>query len=173
MYSVKFNIRAESPRDYVDLLLSWKHFPNITLYDYPSGLARHANHRAHQVFHPFDGRLLNPSDENIKKASENRLELILPWLNHKKEPADLGGHPITGSSDRYALCDVFHQNNSKDDRNLLRKIGHVPELAGKIKSQTAEQLFAEMKKKNYFLNMMKPSSHIFMEYFTPSKHLKE
>ncbi|XP_039464218.1 uncharacterized protein LOC120437739 [Oreochromis aureus] len=29
VYSVKFNLRAESPRDFADLLLSWKHMPNV------------------------------------------------------------------------------------------------------------------------------------------------
>ncbi|ROL50299.1 HMG domain-containing protein 3 [Anabarilius grahami] len=28
VYSIKFNLRAESPRDFADLLLSWKHIPN-------------------------------------------------------------------------------------------------------------------------------------------------
>lgn len=85
VYSVKFNIRAESPRDYADLLLSWKHVPNVTVYDYPRGLASHANHRSKKLFHPFEGRLLHPSEENIKKASENDLEVSLPWLNHRKD----------------------------------------------------------------------------------------
>lgn len=42
-YSVKFSLRAESPRDFADLLLSWKHLPNITVYDFARGLATHAN----------------------------------------------------------------------------------------------------------------------------------
>ncbi len=45
VYSIKFNLRAESPRDFADLLLSWKHFPNITIYDYPRGLVAHTNKR--------------------------------------------------------------------------------------------------------------------------------
>jgi len=162
VYSVKFNIRAESPRDYADLLLSWKHVPNVAVYDFPRGLASHANHRSKNLFNPFEGRLLEPSEENIKKASENDLKVSLPWLNHRKEPAHQDGHPVTGSCEHFVLSDVFHQNNSKDPRDSLRKIGLVPELAGKINSQRAEQLFSDMKKKNYFLNMMKPSSHIFL-----------
>lgn len=92
---------------------------------------------------------MNPFEENIKKASENYLEVHLPWLNHRNEPADQDGHSVTGSYDLYVLCDVFHQNNSKGIRDCLRKIGLVPELAGRINSQTAEQLFADMKKKIY------------------------
>ncbi|XP_073715712.1 uncharacterized protein [Misgurnus anguillicaudatus] len=71
-------------------------------------------------------------------------------------------HPLTGSSDHYCLCDVFHQSNSKDNRDVLRTIGLVPELAGKINSQCAEQLFSEVKRNNYFMNMLRPSAHIFL-----------
>lgn len=41
VYGVKLNLRAESPRDCADLLLSMKHFPNVTLYDFARGLATH------------------------------------------------------------------------------------------------------------------------------------
>ncbi|XP_057677447.1 uncharacterized protein LOC130906813 [Corythoichthys intestinalis] len=34
VYSLKFNLRAESPRDFTDLLLSWKHLPNVSVYDF-------------------------------------------------------------------------------------------------------------------------------------------
>ncbi|CAM4570363.1 unnamed protein product [Leuciscus chuanchicus] len=54
-------------------------------------------------------------------------------------------HPLTGSSEHYCLCDIFHQSNSKDKRDVLRTIGLVPELAGKINSQCAEQLFSEVR----------------------------
>lgn len=35
--AVKFNIRAESPRDYADMLLSFKHLPNVVIYDFARG----------------------------------------------------------------------------------------------------------------------------------------
>ncbi|KAE8277421.1 hypothetical protein D5F01_LYC24649 [Larimichthys crocea] len=72
VYSLKFNLRAESPRDSLDLLLSWKHFPNISVYDYARRLALHANRRQPGLFAPFQGRLLNPTPENIKQASEGK-----------------------------------------------------------------------------------------------------
>ncbi|XP_077096666.1 uncharacterized protein LOC143748537 [Siphateles boraxobius] len=164
VYSIKFNLRAESPRDFADLLLSWKHFPNITIYDYPRGLVAHTNNRKplHPPFHPFEGRVQDPSSENIQKAKEGKLKVHLPWLTHKKKPMDPDCHPLTASSEHYCLCDVFHQSNSKDKRDVLRTIGLVPELAGKINSQCAEQLFSEVKRNNYFMNMIRPSAHIFL-----------
>ncbi len=71
-------------------------------------------------------------------------------------------HPVTGSAEHYALYDLFHENNTKDARDALRKIQIVPELAGWVNSQCAEQLFSDMRKNNYFLNTLTPSGHIFM-----------
>ncbi|XP_072217993.1 HMG domain-containing protein 3-like [Leuresthes tenuis] len=161
VYSVKFNLRAESPRDFVDLLLSWKHFPNVSVYDYARGLALHANRRQPGIFSPFQGRLLDPTPDNIKQASEGKVHVNMHWLKSSKMPADKDGHPLTGSSQHFALNDVFHQGNSKDQREVLRKLELVPELAGL--SQCVEQLFSGMRKNNYVLNMTTPSTHIFLQ----------
>lgn len=53
-------------------------------------------------------------------------------------PADVNCHPDTGFAEHFALSDVFHQNNSKDERDKLRKIELVPELSGHINSQHVE-----------------------------------
>lgn len=108
VYAVKFNIRAESPRDFTDLLLSMKHFPNITPYDFARGLATHANTREPGTFRPHDGRLLEPTVPNISLASSGQIKVKLPWLALKKDVPDVNGHPLTGSAERYALYDRFH-----------------------------------------------------------------
>lgn len=164
VYSIKFNIRAESPRDFSDLLLSWKHMPNIVIYDFARGLATHMNLREPEKlpFKPFEGRLATPTPDNMAQAKKGKLKVPLPWLSCKKLVPDRGGHPITGSAEHYALYDKFHEYNTKDDRDALRKLGLVPQLAGKVNSQVAEQLFARMKKNNYFLNMTLPSTHLFL-----------
>ncbi|CAM4597191.1 unnamed protein product [Leuciscus chuanchicus] len=161
--SLKFNIRAESPRDFTDLLLSWKHMPNICIYDFARGLAVHANLREPETmpFSPHEGRLLDPSHENLQYASNGGM-VNLPWLNTKKTVPDPGGHPLTGSADHYCLYDRFHEGNTKDPKDILRRIKMVPELAGRINSQVAEQLFSTMKKNNYYMNMLSPSAHVFM-----------
>ncbi|XP_070399098.1 uncharacterized protein [Nothobranchius furzeri] len=151
------------------MLLSWKFFPNITVHDYARGLVSHINKRcpADKPFAIPEGRLLDHTAENIRQAAERKLEVSLPWLKHKKDPEDEGGHPVTGSAERYCLSDVCHQGNSKDDRDILRRIEIGPELAGKLNSQCAEQLFAGVRKNNYFLNMLTPSSHIFLQRNIP------
>ncbi|XP_077056136.1 uncharacterized protein LOC143736817 isoform X2 [Siphateles boraxobius] len=160
--SLKCNIRAESPRDFTDLLLSWKHMPNISIYDFARGLAVHANLREPEVvpFSPHEGRLLDPSPENLQWASKGGT-VSLPWLKTKKTFPDPNGHPLTGSEEHYCLYDTFHERNTKDPRDILRRLGLVPELAGRINSQVAEQLFSIMKKNNYFMNMLSPSAHVF------------
>ncbi|KAL1250956.1 hypothetical protein QQF64_018752 [Cirrhinus molitorella] len=164
VYSIKCCLRAESPRDFSDILLSWKHIPNIVIYDFARGLATHTNLRYPEAltFTPHEGRLADPTDDNIKMAKEGKLKISLPWLNVKKQVPDSHGHPITGSAEHYALNDKFHEENSKDKRDVLRKIGLVAQLAGKVNSQVAEQFFSKLKKNNYFLNMTLPSTHVFL-----------
>uniref|UniRef100_A0A9J7Y4U2 SAP domain-containing protein n=1 Tax=Cyprinus carpio carpio TaxID=630221 RepID=A0A9J7Y4U2_CYPCA len=163
VYSIKCNLQAESPRDFADLLLSWKHMPNVIIYDFARGLATHLNLRASEKLpiSPFEGRLAEPIQSNIELAKCGKLKVSLPWLNTKKTEPDLNGHPVTGSSDHYVLYDRFHEANTKDSKDVLRKLTLVPQLAGKVNSQVAEQLFAKMKKNNYFLNMSLPSTHLF------------
>ncbi|CAL9704196.1 unnamed protein product [Knipowitschia caucasica] len=133
----------------------------MSVYDYARGLALHANRRQPGIFDPFQGRLLDPTPENVKQASEGKVQVNMPWLKLPKMPADKDGHPLTGSSQHFALNDVFHQGNSKDQREVLRKLELVPELTGLINSQCVEQLFSGMRKNNYFLNLTTPSTHIF------------
>nr|XP_021331346.1 uncharacterized protein LOC101886291 isoform X4 [Danio rerio] len=162
VYSIKCNLRAESPRDFADMLLSWEHLPNVVIYDFARGLSTHTNLRQPITFTPFEGRLLEPTTENIAKAKSGKLQVTLPWLTAKKQSPDPDGHPITGSAEHYVLYDRFHEDNTKDPRDSLRKLRLVPQLAGKVNSQAAELLFSKLKKNNYFMNMALPSTHVFL-----------
>lgn len=135
----------------------------MSVYDYARGLALHANRRQPGIFVPFQGRLLDPTPENVKQDSEGKVHVNMPWLKFPKMPADKDSHPLTGSSQHFALNYVFHQGNSKDQNEVLRKMELVPELAGLINSQCAEQLFSGMRKNNYLLNLTTPSTHIFLQ----------
>lgn len=164
IYSKKINLRAESPRDYAYILLGWKHFPNTATYDFARGLAMHTNMREPKSlpFSPHEGRLAEATTDNLQLAAEGKLKVNLPWLKTKKINADVNCHPITGSADHYTLCKVFHEQNTKDPRDALRRTALVPELAGWVNSQCAEQLFVNMKKNDYFMNTLTPTDHIFM-----------
>lgn len=114
------------------MLLSWRHLPNIVIYNFARGLSTHTNLRQPITFTPFEGRLLKPTPD-----------------------PDPDGHPITGSEEHYVLYDRFHEDNTKDPRDSLTQLRLVPQLAGKA----AEQLFSKLKKNNYFMNMALPSTH--------------
>ncbi|KAE8278074.1 hypothetical protein D5F01_LYC23871 [Larimichthys crocea] len=77
---------SESPRDFADLLLSWKHLPNVTVYDFARGLATHVNLRWPTVipFKPHEGRLAASTPQNITAAQQNKLKISLPWLTVAK-----------------------------------------------------------------------------------------
>lgn len=118
-------------------------------------MAAHANLRVadNPPFQPHEGRLA---------AVHQKLKVHLPWLVETLQYPEANGHPITGSSQHYVLYDKFHQSNTKDRQDVLRRINVVPELQGSLNSQVAEQLFAALRKNKYFLNNMGPSSHIFL-----------
>nr|XP_020463061.1 HMG domain-containing protein 3-like [Monopterus albus] len=164
VYSLKFNLQTESPRDFADLLLSWKHFPNVCLYDSAHGLATHTNSRVpgSPLFHPHEGKPAPSTMENLAKAGCQELKVPLPWLKEKREPSGDDGHPVTGSSHHYALHDKLHHSNLKDPYDVLRRADIVPELQDLVKTKAVKHLFADMRKNNYFLNSMAPSTHVFL-----------
>lgn len=86
-YSLKLNLRADSPRNFMDLLLSWQHLPNVTIYDFVRGLATHANFRVPSslLFQPYEGRLADSTPENINKAKHHEYSWMLYLFDQKKK----------------------------------------------------------------------------------------
>lgn len=158
VYSVKFNLRTESPRDFVDLLLSWKHFPNVTVCDCASTLALHANRRQPGTFGPFQGRLLDPTPQNLKQVSDGSVHVNLPWLKSPKMPPDKDGHPLTGCSQHLSLS-----GTGEAQTDLLRQLELVPELVGSVSSRRVEQLFSRLREKSNSLKTTTPSAHVFLQ----------
>ena len=114
VYYLKFLLRAESCRDYVDGLLSLKHQPNIVIVDMVHIVANHANNTRKEdnirygkadeevrLFFPYEGRVTSSNDsESIRLSKENLLEVNFPWMSTTNEPlTKIEGnvHPITGS----------------------------------------------------------------------------
>lgn len=158
VYSVKFNLRSESPRDFVDLLLSWKHFPNVAVCDDASALALHANRRQPGIFGLFQGRLLDPTPLNIEQVSDGSVHVNLPWLKSPKMPPDPDGHPLTGCSQRLSLS-----GTSGAQTDLLRQLELVPELLGSTSRRRVEQLFSWVREKNNSLKAITPSTPLFLQ----------
>lgn len=154
VYSVKFNLRTERPRDFVDLLLSWKHFPNVTICGCAGTLALHANHRQPGIFGLFQGRLQDPTPQNLKQVSGGSVHVNLPWLKSPKMLPDKGGHPLTGCSQHLSLS-----GTSQAQTDLLRQL----ELVGPISSRRVEQLFSRLREKSNFQKTMTPSTHLLLQ----------
>ncbi|KAI4831064.1 hypothetical protein KUCAC02_002665, partial [Chaenocephalus aceratus] len=128
VYSLKFNLRAESPGDFTDLLLSWKHLPNASMYDFARGLATHANLRfpASRPFKPHEGRLAASSHDDIAAAQNNKRKVSLPWMD------------IRSLVPQTTMCGMI--NSTNDPQEVLRRINLVPELQGWLNSQDTHKL---------------------------------
>ena len=177
IYGVKFLLRSESPRDYIDMLRSMKHRPNVVICDMAHMVAVQGNRFQEDFFCPFEGRVAESTVENIEKAKSGDLNVSFPFLLDNKgieeQSTDLNCHPVTGSNVRLSLFDVFHQSNTKNDKEVLRRIGCVKELKGIVNSQAAEQLHRSFNKDKHFLNQMTPVNHIFMFRSVIELHNKE
>ena len=173
VYCIKFVLRGESPRDYVDMLRSLAFPPSINISDMPHRIATHANNTVPHFFRPNDGRLFQPTEENIDAAKEGRLVIHLPWVQGSsipkafqfsfgEEKSQEEVHPVTGVTDRYSLCDRFHEKNSSSAPDILRRVTLVPELNAVINTEVEEQLHSSINRSNYTFNMMLPGNHLFM-----------
>lgn len=159
VYSVKFNLRAQIPRDWTDLLLLQKHFPSFSVYYVAHGSAAHANLPVpvNPPFQPHEGRIADLTKENADATICQKFKVHLPWLfqrlQHPEGDQALNQKPfIKGSSQHYVLYDKFQQSNTKDE-------GLIPELQGIVRLQS---IFAALPKNNFYLINMGPSSHIFL-----------
>ena len=171
VYCIKFVLRGESPRDYVDMLRSLKYPPSISISDIPQRLAAHANSTISGFFRPNEGRLFPPTEDNINSAKEGSLLLHLPWVQGAiiprafrfgSEAFEEELHPVTGVSERYSLFDRFHERNSTSPSDLLRRVTLVPELNAVVNTEVEEQLHNSINRSNYSFNMMLPGNHLFM-----------
>ena len=93
VYYLKFLLRSESSRDYIDGLLSMKHIPNVVVIDMAYINPNHALVSRREdvqkygyneegiLFEPYSGRVEDRDDpENVTNAKESNLELSFPWV---------------------------------------------------------------------------------------------
>ena len=183
VYYLKFLLRSESSRDYVDGLLSMEHLPNITVIDMAHIVANHAlTSRKEDVikygydengilFKPYNGRVADPENpENVANAIENRLEVSFPWIckHHQskivRNDARKECHqvrPVTEKDIRLCLFDRFHESNISSESESLRKIGCFLELNRMFNSEV-EQLHVKFDSNKKFLNMLTSINHIYL-----------
>ena len=99
--------------------------------------------------------------------------LHLPWVQGlnilKTFQFSFGGeksqeevHPATGVTDRYSVCDHFHEKNLSSAPDIPRRVMLVPELKTVINTEVEEQLHNNINRSNYTFHMMLPGNHLFM-----------
>ena len=166
IYAVKFLLRAESPRDYIDIIRGFKHQPNVFVNDMAHMVAAHGNRHHGDMFRPFEGRVAEATPENIASASDDSFQVSFPWLNNLRPVSETvlanDCHPVTGSDVRMALFDRFHEGNTGSEEEALRRITCVKQLSGQLNSQVAEQIHGSFNNKKHYMNQMTPANHIFM-----------
>ena len=138
IYGAKFLIGSEGSRDVLDLLLSFKKFPIVTLYDDAGNLAAHAKASLPPEQFPwpkYDGRVA----ESLDSLAEGT---VIPSEEH-----------------RVLLYDVFHQPNHKNTSDKLRNLKFVAD-AKRINSQVAEQSNSEDLPRTAYRNNMLPDLYV-------------
>lgn len=149
VYIVKCSLRAESPRDFADMLLSWKHMPNVVIYDFARGLATHTNLREPEQlpFRPFEGRLMEPTGENIKLAQNGSVKVSLPWLDTRLPLHENCGQPVTGSSEHYVLYDRFHEKKHKRQERCPKNTKSGSSAVWKAQQSSCRKVVCKNEKK--------------------------
>ena len=112
VYALKFLLRAQSPRDYVDILFSMKVQPNIVILDIAPMVATSGNNWKPGMCNPNLGWLACPSGDNISLASSGRLIVDLPWLE-------------CPTKEHYCLFDTFREINTSKKSEILRRVKFV------------------------------------------------
>ena len=72
--ALKFVLRAENPRDYVDLILSMAHQPNIIVSDMANMVVAHGNKRERNMLRPFNRMVAEATKSNVQEAFAGTLE---------------------------------------------------------------------------------------------------
>ena len=153
VYCMKWLLAYESPRDILDLLVSMKYVPTLTVTDIPRRVADHANARfGSKFFSPFNGMVPEPTEENLERAKSNDLKVNMTFMRNAsfkqstrivKDHDYISSdemHPITKVPEKIVLFDRLHERNStQEEDRLLRSVKRVPELRGTINTMVVEQ----------------------------------
>lgn len=178
-YGLKWLLRHEGPRDHVDMIMNLAAVPNVVVVDMANMVVAHARNRGFDVFKPYEGRVAECTSDNVEKAKHGQLQVDWPWYpngccdGNDAQPevvvpdgGQLMRNPLTGSDEHYCLFDQFHEKNSKNPADCLRRISCVRQLAGRTNSETAEQLNNRRNRDNYFTTSLTAHNSVFLERLT-------
>nr|XP_026690264.1 uncharacterized protein LOC104265342 isoform X1 [Ciona intestinalis] len=147
---MKFTLRQESARDYVDGILSFAQQPNVVVTDIASQVAHHGENRKVGMFSPFRGMLYQWTKENLQLAEDGKLEPVKLKLDSENSALNF-----------YSLCDKFHHKTKKrGGEKAFRDLRMCSDL--RFNSSIAEQANSIMKKDRPSFSSMNPINFMFM-----------
>ena len=137
VYYLKFIVRAESLRDYVDGWLSLAYIPNIVAVDMARVLVNHATRKDDAKYYGKggkEGNIFNPF------IIHNNLHVHFPRIfkqeQQKKETfTEINTHSVTGCDVHLCLFDKFHERNTISKIEALRRVRNITELIAKFNSE--------------------------------------
>ena len=112
--------------------------------------------------------MADPEDqEMVQMANDNNLHVPFPWIPKQEQQknktcTESNTHLVSGSDVHLCLFDKFHERNTTSKIEVLRRIGNITELNGKFNSEIEEQLHLKFDNDKIFLNMMRPTTHIYL-----------
>lgn len=183
-YGLKWLLRQEGPRDHVDMLKSLAVLPNIIVCDIANMIVAHGRNRGLDVFGPNQGRVAEATSENIGKAENGELRVDWPWYPNgvhgqiaeefqRGDDEQSLHNPVTRSCEHFSLFDPFHEKNTVNPADSLRRVSCVRQLGGKMNLETAEQLNNRRNRDNYFTTSLTAHNAVFVErlvaHFTNQK----
>eukprot|EP00743_Colponemidia_sp_Colp-15_P011363 GILK01012664.1.p1 GENE.GILK01012664.1~~GILK01012664.1.p1 ORF type:complete len:1303 (-),score=70.66 GILK01012664.1:212-4090(-) len=182
-YASKVCLRAESVRDYVDIIRSMKFVPTIVCADMAGPIADHAKLRYPEMYGSLNGMWCAEEPEKVNGAKDGTFRIRIPWaknlrsLNmnddrgkalsesnmHSAAAHASSLHPVSLTQERKLLYDEFHQGNTTDEMDILRTVALCPDLEGLVKTTVAENFNNVRKRDVYFLNSLTPMKHLMLE----------
>ena len=97
IYEVKFLLRSESPRDYIDMLRSMKHRPNVLLCDMTHMVAVEGNRFHEDFFCPFEGCVVESTVGNMETAKPGDRSVSFSFLLDNKAEGQQTSYWTTNS----------------------------------------------------------------------------
>ncbi|CAG2238745.1 unnamed protein product [Mytilus edulis] len=95
VYASKCLLRGESPRDFVDLLRSFKHQPNVVIVDVANKVASCGNRLRPVLFHPHERIVAGATEENVRRAEG--VLFSLPFLQETQDEVNESCNTTTDS----------------------------------------------------------------------------
>ena len=99
----------------------------------PHMVARHGNLCTYgEMFFPYEGRVADPTNDNIAKVENKEVLTNFRFVenqqvfNRESIDADISKdqeshscHPVTGVTEKFCLCNIFHEGNTVQKRRTL------------------------------------------------------